>query len=366
MPWAADKPRGEKRKLYRKIFEECDADGNSLICLDELDNFLRSSGRGLPRDVVRYVHDLADKGGNRTLDFDEFVDLLEHPDWQHVFERWVNSYVHFLVPCPKGAAALVPAAPTTDYARVYQRDSLDYADEYTCRPPPVAMLLITLLEVALFLTDELTQKGSTMRGTGVTADLLVYDPAKRSQCWRYLTYMFVHVGYVHITVNMLVQLTLGVPLEMVHRWWRVLLVYLLGVVAGSLTTSVADPRVRLAGASGGVYALMTAHIASIIMNWREMQFAAVRLFIFGIVVSCDVGSAIYDRYFLNVDHQVGYAAHFGGAVAGLLVGIYALRNLNVTKAERYVWWLALVLYVALTLVAILVNVTFPSRYPAAP
>ena len=52
---------------------------------------------------------------------------------------------------------------------------------------------------------------------------------------------------------------------MVHGWWRVLLVYLAGVVAGSLGTSVSDPRVFLAGASGGVYALITAHIASICM-----------------------------------------------------------------------------------------------------
>lgn len=58
---------------------------------------------------------------------------------------------------------------------------------------------------------------------------------------------------------------LGIPLEMVHRWWRVLLVYLAGVVAGSLGTSVSDPAIYLAGASGGVYAVMAAHLASIIM-----------------------------------------------------------------------------------------------------
>ena len=66
----------------------------------------------------------------------------------------------------------------------------------------------------------------------------------------------------------MVQIMLGVPLEMVHRWWRVLLIYLAGVVAGSLGTSVSDPTVYLAGASGGVYAIMTAHVATIIMVSR--------------------------------------------------------------------------------------------------
>ena len=69
----------------------------------------------------------------------------------------------------------------------------------------------------------------------------------------------------HLVVNLVVQITLGIPLEMVHGWWRVLLVYLAGVLAGSLGTSVSDPTVFLAGASGGVYALMTAHLATICM-----------------------------------------------------------------------------------------------------
>lgn len=66
-------------------------------------------------------------------------------------------------------------------------------------------------------------------------------------------------------VNLAVQILLGIPLEMVHRWWRVLVVYFAGVVAGSLATSITDPYVKLAGASGGVYSLITAHVASIIM-----------------------------------------------------------------------------------------------------
>lgn len=54
-------------------------------------------------------------------------------------------------------------------------------------------------------------------------------------------------------------------LELVHHWWRVALVYLAGVAAGSMGTSITNPRIYLAGASGGVYALITAHIATIIM-----------------------------------------------------------------------------------------------------
>lgn len=70
---------------------------------------------------------------------------------------------------------------------------------------------------------------------------------------------------LHLVVNLAVQILLGIPLEMVHRGWRVLIIYCAGVVAGSLGTSITDPSVKLAGASGGVYAIITAHIASVIM-----------------------------------------------------------------------------------------------------
>lgn len=34
--------------------------------------------------------------------------------------------------------------------------------------------------------------------------------------------------------------------------------------------SAVDPHVYLAGASGGVYALLAAHLAELIMNWSEV------------------------------------------------------------------------------------------------
>ena len=68
---------------------------------------------------------------------------------------------------------------------------------------------------------------------------------------------------------MVMQLFVGLPLELSHGSLRVGLVYFFGVVAGSLGTSAVDPNVFLAGASGGVYALIAAHLATLILNWQE-------------------------------------------------------------------------------------------------
>ena len=38
--------------------------------------------------------------------------------------------------------------------------------------------------------------------------------------WRFFTYQFVHVGFEHIAFNMLMQLIVGLPLEMAEPGWK--------------------------------------------------------------------------------------------------------------------------------------------------
>ena len=111
----------------------------------------------------------------------------------------------------------------------------------------------------------------------------------------------------------------------------------------------------LAGASGGVYALIAAHLANVIFNWSEMEFAALRLIAFLLLASVDTGVAIYYRYIEEVDTKVGYVAHLAGATVGLLLGIVVLRNLRVRKWERVVWWCSLLVFLGLFLAAIIGN-----------
>lgn len=83
---------------------------------------------------------------------------------------------------------------------------------------------------------------------------------------------------------------------MVHGALRCGAVYLAGVLGGSLAASVLDPDVCLAGASGGVYALLAAHLANALLNFHAMRYGAVRLVAALAVASCDVGFAVHARY----------------------------------------------------------------------
>lgn len=69
-----------------------------------------------------------------------------------------------------------------------------YEDEYSCCPPPVCMVIVSVLEIISHVTDEILEPGSTNYANGTLATALMYDPRRRREAWRFLTYMFVHVG----------------------------------------------------------------------------------------------------------------------------------------------------------------------------
>lgn len=66
-----------------------------------------------------------------------------------------------------------------------------YEEEYTCWPPAICMIIISIIEFTLYIIDALVNHP---KGTGPIATELIYNPYKRNEAWRFLTYMFVHIG----------------------------------------------------------------------------------------------------------------------------------------------------------------------------
>lgn len=179
-----------------------------------------------------------------------------------------------------------------------ERDRKYYADRYTCCPPPLFIIMITILEVRLrifklhkhfiscifllfqlgfFVYHTLAAGETAATGPIPTDSMFIYRPDKRHEIWRFVLYMVLHAGWFHLGFNVAVQLLFGLPLEMVHGSSRIACIYFSGVLAGSLGTSIFDPEVYLVGASGGVYALLAAHLANVLLNYHQMRYGVVRL-----------------------------------------------------------------------------------------
>ncbi|XP_075436043.1 rhomboid-related protein 3 isoform X2 [Ascaphus truei] len=239
-----------------------------------------------------------------------------------------------------------------------------FYDNYTGCPPPWFMIAVTVVEVALFVYYGLVLDRFVLQVTHplyLNRNPLVYHPQLRAQAWRYLSYMFMHAGIEHLGVNVALQLLVGIPLEMVHGALRISFVYIAGVLAGSLAVSVADMTAPVVGSSGGVYALVSAHLANIVMNWSGMkcQFKLLRMGFALICMSLEFGRAVWLRFYPSAyppcPHP-SFVAHLGGVLVGVTLGAVILRNYEQRLQDQSLWWIFLCIYVSFLTFAILWNV----------
>ncbi|XP_006873903.1 PREDICTED: rhomboid-related protein 1 isoform X2 [Chrysochloris asiatica] len=190
---------------------------------------------------------------------------------------------------------------------------------------------------------------------------LVYHPGHRARAWCFLTYMFMHVGLEQLGFNALLQLMIGVPLEMVHGLLRISLLYLAGVLAGSLTVSITDMRAPVVGGSGGVYALCSAHLANVVMNWAGMRcpYKLLRMVLALVCMSSEVGRAVWLRFSPPLPAsgpQPSFMAHLAGAVVGVSMGLTIVRSYEERLGDQCGWWVVLLAYGTFLLFAVFWNI----------
>ncbi|XP_047218126.1 rhomboid-related protein 2 [Girardinichthys multiradiatus] len=236
-----------------------------------------------------------------------------------------------------------------------------YLEKANCRPPPIFIILISIAELAVFIYYAVWKphKQWVTLDESIWKSPLTYDPKKREEAWRFFSYMFVHAGVEHIVGNLIMQLLLGIPLELVHKGFEVGMVYMAGVLAGSLASSIFDPLSVLVGASGGVYALMGGYFMNAVVNFREMipLLGVFRILLIVLIVGTDFGFAFYRRFISHEGGlQVSFVAHFGGIVAGMTIGyvFFSAYNEKLLKDPRF--WICIVGFIVFLIFAVFFNI----------
>lgn len=295
----------------------------------------------LPDDVVEELVTRADHDYDDWISYEEFVHLVLHEKADH--QR-------------AGVTKMIFEASIKSVTPVWY-----HASYKNCRPPPVFLPVVALVCIIVFVVY-VAMDGKFVFNCPCHSPL-IYSPRYRFEAWRWLTYAFVHGSWDHLLVNIIMMLFLGIPLEIVHKWHRILIIWFCGVIAGSLCHSMIDVNFALVGASGGVYALLAAHVANVILNYQEMLYNKIRIATLSVYLILDVSLAVYHR-FLKVSSDPGetpvsHGAHLGGAITGVLLGLAILQNLKKRFYEGILWKVALGVYCVLVVVAILFNIFYP-------
>jgi rhomboid protease GluP len=149
------------------------------------------------------------------------------------------------------------------------------------------------------------------------------------QWWRLLTSMFIHIGVLHIAMNMIGLWQIGFLVERLLGNRGFLVAYVLSGLCGSLASIVWNPFVVSAGASGavfGVYGVLIAyllrHRGSIPREVLQPLRRSALLF---------VGLNVFYGFQVK---GIDMAAHLGGLMGGFVVALIVARPVAPEGSRR--------------------------------
>jgi rhomboid protease GluP len=135
------------------------------------------------------------------------------------------------------------------------------------------------------------------------------------QPWRLITAVFLHIGIIHLALNMWCLWSLGGLAESLYGSWTFSGIYLVCGLAGALASKVWAFGGVSAGASGAIFGIAGALLASIKLG----EFPLPREHT-GNIVSSLVTFMVYSMVFGFIQPGIDNANHIGGLVAGLILG----------------------------------------------
>jgi rhomboid protease GluP len=162
------------------------------------------------------------------------------------------------------------------------------------------------------------------------------------QPWRVLTCVFVHGGLFHIFINMWCLWDLGAMCEGLYGHWTFACVYLICGIGGSLASIWWRPVGVSVGASGAIFGIVGALIASHYLGEFSAPMVVVRARMRSVLVF-----AGYSLIFGAVSGRTDNAAHIGGLVTGLIFGALIARlapEPNFLRRLFIIFFVGLIIY----------------------
>ena len=147
--------------------------------------------------------------------------------------------------------------------------------------------------------------------------------------YRIFTSMFLHADLNHLLNNMFVLFIIGKRYEESEGKFRFGLVYFLGGILASIASlsynMILGNEVVSLGASGAIFALIGASVASVIKCRNKLKTISKRQMIL---------FAVFSLYAGFVNTSTDNIAHLGGLIAGFIIGLAITEQ---THNQEGIW-----------------------------
>jgi rhomboid protease GluP len=255
-------------------------------------------------------------------------------------ETWVRGLGQGYVPTPEGldaaaaglsltnpASAAIELPSTSPPAEPVAPGVLDADRRTTTRlgldpRPPLVVPLLLIANVACFFVGLV----GAIRGGYPVGKYLVEghtyilhrlgavngEDLLNGEWWRLFTSCFVHIGGLHLLVNLFALAMMGPLAELLWGRWRLAVIYAVSGLAGSCLAMAIQPTATLAGASGAIWGLLASLAAWLLLFRKHLPSD----------VAGDWARRLWLVFILNAGVSflpgISWQAHLGGGVAGFI------------------------------------------------
>jgi rhomboid protease GluP len=172
-------------------------------------------------------------------------------------------------------------------------------------PVTFALVIIHLLVMAALEWYGSSKDSATLLRFGAMFDL----PGLHPEPWRYLTSIFIHIGWEHLLFNSFALYVFAAPLEHMLGSLRYALFYMAcGIIGNIVSAWLHSDSYIGAGASGAIYGVYAAYLYLSLFRKDMIDFETKQTVITIIIIGF-----IYSIIVPNVDIY----AHAGGFIGGL-------------------------------------------------
>ena len=184
-----------------------------------------------------------------------------------------------------------------------------------------------------------TENGDVLVAYGAKENSLILQ----GQYWRFITPIFLHATLIHVGLNMLNLVILGVFVERMVGHLRFLLIYFVTGIVSIIASFLLMPGEVSVGASGAIFGLVGAYSLFILLHRRALPRSGIPAILWLVIV---IGANLSIGLFIpNIDNY----AHLGGLLSGCLLGWWFVPHYTLSPAQgikdthslAYRWPLAL-------------------------
>ena len=183
---------------------------------------------------------------------------------------------------------------------------------------------LLIINIIVFLV--MTLSGGTTNNYNLTRfGAIVPSLVKQGEVWRLLASDFIHIGFIHLLMNMAFLVQLGPILENIYGTRNFILIYLLSGLMGSLFVfALGSERVVSAGASTSLYGMLGVMVGFLIFHRDDTKLIGLG--------GAYVPTIAINFFYSLITPGVSVLGHLGGFVGGLLLtGIIPMLSKDPSK-----------------------------------